>query len=57
MIIKSDWEEVLRECDNQTYRIRIDGGWLYKHVHQNLEAPESVAICFVPVNSECNIEE
>ena len=42
------WEVVYRKPSHQTFKMKVENGWLYKQVEQNIENICSVALCFVP---------
>lgn len=59
----SQWEKVLHSGDEYTDRMRVDGGWIYKHqVHdglRNVRMENGIAIAigmvFVPDQSQIKI--
>ena len=44
-----DWETVQQNENDETHRLRIAGGWLYRTV---VGATDSVAMVFVPATSD-----
>ena len=43
----SQWEKVLHSGDEYTDRMRVDGGWIYKHQVRHSTDP-AIGMVFVP---------
>jgi hypothetical protein len=41
------WQEVFKDELTETHRLRIDGGWLYRHFAKHAP-PGAVQVVFVP---------
>lgn len=40
-----EWEVINETVATTTFRLKIEGGWLYQHIKTNMKA---IAMCFVP---------
>jgi hypothetical protein len=54
------WETLNRGANQNTQRLKVDGGYIYHREEYYLDYQEnltklSTSMCFVPLNSTCNI--